>query len=257
MPRAATLPVEARPRTAPPGRRRARAAALVLSLGLLAPLGTGCAGPALAPPFAWDPGFASPGRSLTLHELSREATPAGTLVSYRIESSGFSGPKEAVLWWKRGPEFGRFAVAVSASGVVLVHPESDVFAIAEFVSGEPIDLALLDLDSEARAQVKVIPFPIEAWGPGGCSASAEIQSETGHAFRITLRGFVPGETVHVESRLGERLVVLDPVASPAGELELPLAFEPGADGEATVTAAGSRDSVTLELPVGPRALVIR
>jgi hypothetical protein len=226
-------------------------------MGLTLLLATGCAGPSVAPPFHWDPSFASPGKTLTLRELSREATPKGTLVNYRIESSGFAGPDAPLLWWKRGQEYGRFVVVVSTSGIVLVRPDTDVFAISEFVSGESLDLALVSVDSGGRAQAKVVPFPIEARGPGGCSASAEIQSETGDLFLVLLRGFVAGETVHVESRLGEEVRVIDHVASPQGELQFPLRFDPADTGEATMTATGRNDSVTLTYHVGKTAIVVR
>lgn len=253
------------PRLAPTPVLRARpglSAALVApaagpALGLTALLATACVGPSVALPFQWDPSFASPGKSLTLHELSREATPTGTMVLYRIESTGFSGSDAPFLWWKRGQEYGRFEVAVTSSGIVQVHEETDVFAITEFVSGEPLDLALVAPGSGERAQAKVIPFPIEARGQGGCSASAEIQSETGHLFLITLSGFVAGETVHVESRLGEEVLATDPVASPLGELQCPILFEPPDTGKATLTATGSRGSVTLTYSVGKSALVVR
>lgn len=227
------------------------------AIGLTVLLATGCAGPSVAPPFRWDPWFASPGKTLALRELSREATPEGTMVLYRIESTGFTGPDAPLLWWKRGQEYGRFAVAVTPSGIVLVHPETDVFAISEFVSGEPLDLALVAPDSGGRAQAKVVPFPIEAQGPGGCSASAEIQSETGHLFLITLRGFVAGETVHVESCLGEEVRAIDSVASPQGELQFPLLFDPADTGESTLTATGRSGSVTLIHHVGKSAIVVR
>ncbi|HEX6885974.1 MAG TPA: hypothetical protein VF530_21550 [Planctomycetota bacterium] len=227
------------------------------TLAALALLAAGCAGPAVAPPFAWDPAFASPGTTLTLQELSRTPTPEGTQVVYRIESRGFAEAEAPVLWWKRGEQFGRFAVALTTSGIVLVQPESDVFTIAEFVSGEPLDVALLDAGSGTRAQAKVIPFPIEAEGTGGTHASAEIQSVTGHAFLVTLSGFAAGETVRVESRLGEALVVLEPAASATGEVVVPLAFEAGATGEASLTATGGRGAVTLVHAVGAPALVVR
>jgi hypothetical protein len=227
------------------------------ALGALALLLAGCAGPAVAPPFAWDPAFASPGTTLTLNELARTATPEGTQVVYRLESRGFAAATEPVLWWKRGAEFGRFAVALTTSGIVLVQPESDVFTIAEFVAGEPLDVALLDAASGARAQAKVIPFPIEAEGSGGTSASAEIRSVTGHAFLVTLRGFAPGETLRVESRLGAALVVLEPTAAATGEVVVPVEFEAGAAGEATLTATGGAGTVTLVHAVGAAALVVR
>ena len=232
-------------------------AAKASAISLTVLLAAGCAAPAVAPPFHWEPSFASAGKSLTLRELSREATPEGTLVRYRIESTGFTGPEAPLLWWKRGQEYGRFAVAVSTSGVVLLRPDTDVFAISEFVSGEPLDLALVSADAGGRAQAKVVPFPIEAQGPGGCSASAEIQSETGDLFSISLRGFVAGESVHVESRLGETVRALDLVASPQGELQFPLRFDPADTGETTLTAAGRSASVTLTYSVGKSAIVVR
>jgi len=225
---------------------------IIVTLAVL--LAAGCAGQGIKPTFQWDSTYASPGKALTLSELSRQATSKGTKVFYRIRATGFTAADNPALWLQRGTEYQQLPVILTDAGVVQVDPGVDEFAVLGFVSGQPLDLALVAIGSGERAQAKVVPFPIEARGQGGCFASAELESEKGRLFLITLHGFGAGESVHVEDRFGTEVVSGDHVASPQGELQFPILFGPFDNGEATLTATSIRCSVTLTYRVGKNAI---
>ncbi len=149
--------------------RRILAAITSDSIIALALFAFGCAAPAVKPPFSWDFEFASPGKALAILEASRLATPRGTQVLYRIQATGFTRADQPTLWWHRGADYEPIAIRLTDAGVVQVSPGVDDFAIVGFVSGQPIDMALVSAGSGDRAQAKVVPFPIEAQGTGGCS----------------------------------------------------------------------------------------
>jgi hypothetical protein len=224
---------------------------------VLALLAFGCATPSVKPPFQWDSAFASPGKTLTIRETSRLATSHGTQVFYRIEAAGFTRADKPSLWWCRGTEYEQVPITLTDAGAVQVSPGADDFAIAGFVSGQPIDMALVAAGSGERAQAKVVPFPIEAQGTGGCSVSAELEAATGLLFLITLRGFPAGATVHVEDHFGTEVLAADHVASPQGEIRFPVLFGPSDHGEATLSAKSGGCSVTLTYRVGKDAIDVR
>jgi hypothetical protein len=212
------------------------------------PLTTGSKRP--EPGFEWDSSFASPGTSLTLEEKDRSPGPGGTMLQYGLMSTGFDPGEPVELWWKRGPEFQELPATVSEDGTVLIGG-MDVLAASGLTMGQAIDVALAS--GERRAQAKIIPFPIEARS-GVLWASAEIMSDTGLLFLITMGGFEPAEKVEVTSEFKSESLTDIMEASPTGEIAFPVRFSAGDAGTAVAVATGTVGSILLEYLVGEDAL---
>lgn len=214
------------------------------------------------PPFEWDENYASPGTSLVLKEKTRMRLGKGTWVDYEVRSTGFSNQEALSLWRRIGTEYEEYTVTLNEKGLVQVggrpgEDPPDSFGIIGFHLGEAFDLALVSKTTNKRAQAKVIPFPIQAQGNGGCSGSVELASKTGHLFLISFQGFQPGEEVEVRSRYKKENIGSKLTASEGGEIRLPLLFGKRDRGKATATATGKNCTVSLEYKVGRDALVVQ
>lgn len=209
------------------------------------------------PPFEWNDTFATAGTSLMLEEKARMSGPQGmgTLIRYEPKSTGFSSDEAVSLWRKVGTEYEKLPAALNDSGVVLIGG-FDVFMVGNFHSGEALDLALVSKTGK-RAQAKVIPFPIQAQGADGCSASAELLTKTAHLFLITVKGFESGEDVQVTSEYKDEKLTNTHTASEVGELKFPVLYGKGDRGKARFTAVGKECTVTLEYNVGKDALEVQ
>jgi hypothetical protein len=235
------------------------------------------------PSFKWDATFASPSTSLTVEEALRPPR-AGThqAVFYRIKATGFSSDEPLSLWVKRGMRYFKFPATVTNEGavqvkkgrdnlgalVVLAYQRDEGFAVvassrlqtkallmAGFAEGHPLDVALVSEGGGKRAHAKAVPIPLRAEGNEGCSASAELQSETGLLFLVNLKGFLPGEVVQIQSQYKKEVASSTKPASQSGELAFPVLFGKGDRGTASLIATTDRCTVKLEYKVGDDALV--
>ncbi len=208
------------------------------------------------PPFKWDESYATPGTSLTLKEKQRMRMGKSTMVEYEIQSTGFSNEEALSLWRKIGTEYEELPVALNEKGVVqlkLGEHLIDSQMIGGFTLGQAFDLALFSKTTNKRAQAKVFPFPIQAQGVGGCSAFAELMTETGRVFLITFQGFRPGEEVELRSRYKKEDLAKSHTTSEGGEIRFPVLFGKKDRGKATATATGKNCTVSLEYKIGKDA----
>jgi len=202
------------------------------------------------PEFEWDSAFSSPGTSLLLEEKERMPTGDGTMLQYRVVATGFDAGEPVELWWKRGTGFQQLPGAVSDDGTVLIGG-MDVLGVAGLAMGQAVDIAIAS--GEKRAQAKVIPFPIEA-KRGPLWASAEVMTETGLLFLITMGGFEPAEKVEVTSEYKSESHSDVMEVSESGEIAFPVMFGKGDKGTAVVVGTGTVGSIVLEYLVGKDAL---
>ena len=235
------------------------------------------------PPFEWDATFSSPNTALTLEETKRPPrTDTHQAVFYRVKATGFSSGESLSLWVKRGMRYLTFPATLADEGIVQFKVGPDTLAalvvmaylrdeglavitpggggakgllLAGFADGHPLDIALVSDVADKRAHAKVVPIPLRADGTGGCSASAELQSETGLLFVINLKGFLPGETVKMQSQYKKEVASSAKTASQSGELAFPVLFGKGDRGTASITATADRCTVSLEYKVGRDAIV--
>jgi hypothetical protein len=233
------------------------------------------------PPFKWDSTFATPNTSLALEETNRTATGAQAIF-YRVKATGFSANEPISLWVKRGVRYLTFQGTVADEGVVqfslgpntlsalmvILHQRDRGLAIvslskgdtkglvlAGFTDGHPLDVALVSDNTMKRAHAKAIPIPVRIDGTNGCSASAEVQSESGLLFLISLTGFMPGEAVQVRSQYKKEVGQNTHTASPSGTVAVPILFGRGDSGTASLTATTDRCTVKLEYKIGSDAVV--
>ena len=192
-----------------------------------------------------------PGTSLTLTKSQDTEFAVPGMTFYQIKATGFS-PEEPLYFWSRtGPDFSRLSGAVDAEGVFLASGATlPLYSIFGFAPGQAFDVALVSDTTGKRAHAKVFPFPIEAQGTGGTSASAELALATGRHFLITFRGFQPGEEVQITSRYETEVMTSSVLASQDGEITVPVGFGRGDHGKAVATASGKTGTVSLEYGVG-------
>ena len=202
-------------------------------------------------PFKWDSEYSAPGTSLTLREKGRRTSPKGTLVEYELTASGFSAKGPSTLWWKRGASFSRLPATIQQDGSVQVLGLPSLM-IEGYVSGQPLDLALVSGDN--RAHAKTSPFPIEA-KQGVHWALVELMTETGLVFQISFGGFQSGEQVEVTSQHKDERAVKTVDASAKGVVIFPVMFGRGDRGTAIATATGRSGVVSIQYRVGSDALV--
>jgi len=239
--------------------------------------------PQQKPPFEWDATLAGADTTLTLEETNRPPR-ASThqAVFYQVKATGFASGESLSLWVKRGLKYFKFNATVTDQGlvqfklghdtfgafVVMAYVRDQGFAVftpgeggakglllAGFAEGHPLDVVLASRDLGKRAHAKVVPIPLRADGAGGCSVSAELQSESGLLFLISVKGFLPGETVQIQSQYKKENTGSTKAASQSGELAFPVLFGKGDRGTASLTAATDRCTVRLEYKVGKDALV--
>lgn len=211
----------------------------------------------IEPSFKWDATFATPGTSLTIEEKRRSPLPPmGTMISYQLRSTGFSAQEPLSLWRKIGTVYNEVPATLSSDGRVQIHGGDDL-AIGGYVPGQALDIAIVSKTADKRAHAKAIPFPIQTQGDGGCFASAEIATESGLLFVLSLRGFQPGEEVQTASRYKGETMTKANKASERGEIRFPVLFERGSSGKATLTAKGRNCAVSLDYNIGKDALVVQ
>jgi len=139
--------------------------------------------------------------------------------------------------------------------VTLGKGETKGLALAGFADGYPLDVALVSDNTMNRAHAKVVPIPVRTDGTNGCSASAELQTETGLVFLINVTGFMPGETVQIQSQYKKEVRKNTHTASPSGTVAVPILFGRGDRGTASLTATTDRCTVKLEYKIGSDAVV--
>ena len=207
------------------------------------------------PPFEWDDTYASPGTSLVIKEKGRGRTRQGTSLALEFRATGFANEEGLSLWSKIGADYDELPVTMGREGVVLISgTTTDFMLFTGLVPGQAVDVALFSKATNKRAHAKIIPFPIQAQGAGGCSASAEIRTKTGDLFLITFRGFQANEEVEIVSQHKKERVQKTHTASERGDIGLPVLFGAGDRGKATATATSKNCSVSLQYNVGKDAL---
>jgi len=227
--------------------------------------------------------------SLKLIEHSRERKGAITVVSYRIEATGFPVGKPLELWTRQGTQEARQGtVVVDQQGAVrwestespdlpawttmgliakALHWGMDtsgrgkevLLAHGKYYIAEGRDWALFDKETSRVAIAKVIPFPLIAEGIGGCRLSAELMTPDGMFFEITVEDFQANEELNFTSR-SDGEVIQDRIKFPSSG-PLKTAYMPGVvgkiSGEATITFAGTGCTVSRKLNWGQAALVVQ
>jgi hypothetical protein len=232
------------------------------------------------PPFQWDSTFATPNTAVALEETNRTAKDSSFLaIFYRVRATGFAANEPISLWVKRGVRYLKFEGVVSDEGVVQFRLGKETLGVlmvmgqrdrglavvslsggtkgmvlAGFTDGHPLDVAVVS-DTMKRAQSKIVPMPNRADGTNGCSASAEVQSESGLLFLINVTGLTPGETVKVQSQYKKEVGGGTQMASPSGTVAMPILFGRGDRGTASFTATSDRCTVKLEYKVGTDAIL--
>jgi hypothetical protein len=239
------------------------AALLLGSLSACAPIQTPQTPPEpVTPPFTWDTTFATPQTSLKIEERNRIRSTkrtgvVSTTVLYHLKATGFSIDEPVSLWWKKGGLYDELSATVDANGRVRTLGLDELW-IDDYVPGQAVDLAIAVKGTDKRAHAKTIPFPIYARGKGGCSASAEIDTDSGLLVVFSLKGFKPGETVRTTNRHHNQTTTIPGKASERGEIAaLPVQFEQERGGKATLKATGKKCTVSLTYSIGKDALVVQ
>jgi hypothetical protein len=210
------------------------------------------------------------------------------VVAYRVEAVGFPVGKPLELWGRntiRSYEGKRGTVVVDQQGTVrwqstdidvpvglpglMVlgwHAATDpskgkevLIAHGENLPGQHYEWALFDKESGQVAVAKVIPFPLVTEGAGGCRLSVELKSPDGMFFEVTVENFQVNEEINFMSQSDEEVVrkeVQYPASGPLRIGYLPGVIGKGS-GEATVTFAGKRCTVSRKLNWGQAALLIQ
>ena len=205
------------------------------------------------PTFTWDATYSDPAASLVITEKQRMSFRGSTMVGYGIRATGFSAEENWTLWQKMGGDFKRLPATLTQEGTVQIIAGVDTIMLGGYMRGEPFDLAMFAGDSGKRAHAKVYPFPIQAQGEGGCSATLELLSESGYLFLVLFQGFQPGEEVTYTSRYKQEKHTAVLEASGDGAFGIPILFGPPDRGTATVSAAGENCTASLEYKVGKDA----
>jgi hypothetical protein len=241
-------------------------------------------------PFQWNqPAQGHSIESLKLIENSRERQGAITVVTYRIEAAGFPVEIPLELWTRHGSqEAKQGTVVVDQQGTVRwqgtelagappawttagllvrgMHAATDtsrgkevLLAHGKYYIAESREWALFDKETSRVAIAKAIPFPLVAEGAGSCRLSVELMSPDGMFFEITVENFQPNEELNFTSQSGEEVLrkgVQYPSSGPLRMGYLPGVIGKGS-GEATITFAGERCTVSRKLNWGQAALVVQ
>jgi hypothetical protein len=206
-------------------------------------------------PFEWNPAFASPGTSLSIDSQVMRGPPNGMVV-VAIKATGFSDAAATLaLWERRGGRYYKHKPAVDANGMVQLIPGVDATMLGGYIRGQSFDVALVDEATTQRAHAKITPFPISAEAAGGCKASAEVLTESGLVWLISLAGYSAGEQIGVTSVAKKETLTKDIAASESGQVAFPILYPKGSKGGAKITAKGSHGcDVSLEFAIGESAL---
>jgi hypothetical protein len=211
----------------------------------------------------WGPEHNTPATSLQLVEAKRETIPGDSKVLYTVKATGL--PQGVIFGvWNRmlskEPVLVLSQIYLDTKGR-LVSKDSPAeefqMGIQKYARGEPFEIALISEDEQTRVYGRVVPFPIEATGAGGCRLQVELARDDGKMFFISGSGFVPGEQVTWTSvSAGERIADVTTVKSD-GALDR-VFFLPAVIGKPfgvdRYSVQGSRCSVELEYEWGLPAL---
>lgn len=249
----------------------------------------GCGACATQTPFQWSqPAQGHNNESLKLIEHSRERHGAITVVTYRVEATGFPVGKPLELWTKHGSQETRQGtVVVDQQGTVrwqsTESPDVPVWttmgliakglhwgmdtsrgkevllAHGKYYIAEGREWAVFDKETRRVAIAKAIPFPLVAEGAGGCRLSAELMSPDGMFFEVIAEDFQANEELSFTSQSNGEVLrkgVRYPSSGP-----LRMGYMPGVvgknSGEATITFAGTGCTVSRKLNWGQAALVVQ
>jgi hypothetical protein len=163
------------------------------------------------------------------------------------------------LWVKRIDRYYKFPVVLGEDNGLrqLITGEKDsyllVLGAADFVRGQPLDVALVSETTGKRAQASLHPYPIQAKGDGGCSLEIEILSEQGGLFAIAVEGFLPGEEVQTISKYkGEELIetYIFPEEQESKGIGVIMTYGLWDRGKSTYMATGRNCTVSVDYKVG-------
>lgn len=231
----------------------ARAALLAAGAAL-----SGCA--TTAPMTEWGPEHARGNITVNLTEIRREASPAGTDITFRMTAKGVPQGGRLSLWHRsRGaPPVRVPGVYLSDDGRLLSGQsgeEAELHATG-LARGEAYDLAVSDQRGTLRAFTKVIPFPLES-KLGGRKVWAELASVRGEAWIMAGTGFKPMEEINAVLERGEE-VHLDVIpASPRGSFTrflFPATWFKTDTGSGVLKISADGGTQELRLAWGPKAL---
>jgi hypothetical protein len=203
-----------------------------------------------------------PGTSLTIVERKRirstkRTGAVSTTILYQLKATGFSADEPVSLWRKQGAVYDELPATVDANGRIRTLGLEE-FWIDDYVPGQALDLAIAAPGADKRAHAKTVPFPVYARGKGGCSVSAEIDTDSGLLVVFSLKGFKPGEDVETTSRHKGHSTSTSGKASERGEIPaLPVQLEQASSGTAILKAKGKKCTVSLTHPIGKEALVVQ
>jgi len=218
-------------------------------------------------PFGWDVvkgSYTTDGVSLVITEKSRTKVDNATVISYQLHAPGFVASESPVLIMRQMDDtyvpMMEFLVDSTAkvydpNDPTLLHPEE--LSFGNLVLGEALDLAFLTPDGSKVAQARVIPFPIEASGTGGCKASGQAVMKQGRGFAIIAEGFAAGEDVVFRSTRGSKQTEKTLHASPEGIVYEVVKFKANDSGTVTHVLKGKSCAVTLTHSIGKDALAIQ
>ena len=217
---------------------------------------TGSANRSIEPPFEWDMTgeFATPGTSLTLTELDRSRIGDKVFIYYEIRATGFSSDEPLRMWSRIGGDFDQYSGSVDSDGIFKIGGTIPRFGVMDFAPGQPLDIAVASENNDKHARAKAFPHPIEAHGTNGCSILMSREIPTGRHWLVTLRGFEPGQPVHVVSQFKGEIREETETASDQGEIRFPVTFERGARGFASITATSDNCTVSVQYNVGYDAM---
>jgi hypothetical protein len=216
----------------------------------------------VTPPFAWDATFATPDTSLTIEEKKRVRSKnrtgtMSTTVLYQLKTTGFSDDEPISLWWKKGALYDELPATMDANGRIRTLGLDELW-IDDYGPGQALDLAIAAKGTDKRAHAKVIPFPVQARGKGGCSVSAEVETGSELLVVFSLKGFKPGEDVQTTNRHKNKTTMIPGKASERGDIQtLPVQFDQASSGTATLKAKGKKCTVSLTYTIGNNALVVQ
>ena len=241
-------------------------------------------------PFQWNQSAQNTSNaSLKLTELNRERHGAFMDVAYRFEAVGFPAEKPLELWMRnviRSYEVKQGTVGVNQQGTLhWLSTDTDApiglaglivkglhAAAADPLKGKELSIthgqnligqqyewALFDKETSRIAIAKVIPFPLIAEGAGGCRLSVVLMSPDGMFFEITVENFQVNEELSFTSQSDEEVFRKEVQYPASGPLRM--GYLPGVigkhSGEATVTFAGKRCTVSRKLNWGQATLVVQ
>jgi hypothetical protein len=129
--------------------------------------------------------------------------------------------------------------------------------VGNYVLGEALDLAFLTPDGSKFAQARVVPFPIEASGTGGCKAWGQAVMTQGRGFAIVAEGFAPGEDVVLRSTRGTKETEKTLQALPDGLVYEVVKFKANDSGTVTHMLKGKSCAVALTHSIGKDALAVQ